>query len=571
MARAASPSPTLVKVPTGISGFDEITGGGVPLGRPTLVCGGAGCGKSLFSIEFLMRGIKDYNEPGVLFTFEETVDDIRKNVASLGFDVEKLCAQKKLVIDHVSLRREEIEENGEYDLEGLFIRIAHAVKQVKAKRLVLDTIETLFAGLRNEGILRGELQRLFSWLKERNLTTLITGERGTGQLTRHGLEEYVSDCVVLLDHRVQEQISTRRLRIVKYRGSTHGTNEYPFLIDETGLSVLPVTSVGMEHPVSNERIASGVPELDAMIGGKGIYRGSSLLVSGTAGTGKTSLGMHFSEASCRRGEKCLFFSFEESPLQLIRNAKSIGINLQPHVDKGLMQIHSSRPTTHGIEMHLLRMHKLIDEFKPSLVVLDPISSLAMAGSVDDSATLFVRLIDYLRKKEITSIFLHLTRGGPKEETQEGISSMVDTWLLARDVESNGERNRVLYVLKARGISHSNQLREFHITSKGIRLIPAYIGPNGVLTGTARLSQEARERTESQSAEDEIKRQELAFRHRRAAVEAQIASLRAGLMAEEEDFKRFATVQEQTRHQMALDREAMIRTRFSRHSLPPEQS
>lgn len=539
----------------------------MPQGRPTLVCGDAGCGKSLFAVEFLVRGITEFSEPGVLVTFEESVEDIRKNVASLGFDIDKLIKRKKLVIDHVTVRREEIDENGEYDLEGLFIRIAHAVNTVKAKRVVLDTLETLFSGLRNEAVLRSELQRLFHWLKSQGLTTVITGERGQGQLTRQGLEEYVSDCVVLLDHRVIGQISTRRLRIVKYRGTVHGTNEYPFLIDEEGISVLPITGTSMDHAISNERFSTGVPELDEMLGGKGLYCGSSTLLTGTAGTGKTSLGLHMAEAACERGEKVAYFSFEESPQQLIRNARTIGINLQKHVDEGRLLIHSARPTTSGLELHLVRMHKVVEKLKPSMVLVDPISNLSTAGTLDESTAILVRLMDYLRRNKISAVFTSLVTGGAAlEATNEGLSSMVDTWLLVRDVESSGERNRVLYVLKARGMAHSNQLREFLITPKGVRLIPAYLGLGGVLTGSARAAQETLELAEAKAAADELERQRLAIGHRRAALEAQIATLQATLAAEEQDFARVAGVHEARIKQAAADREAMSHGRAANRSI-----
>lgn len=567
MPRTSPPHPTLPKTPTGITGFDEITGGGVPSGRPTLVCGDAGCGKSLFAVEFLVRGALQYHEPGVLVTFEESADDIRKNVASLGFNIDSLVKRKKLVIDHVTVRREEIDENGEYDLEGLFIRIAHAVNTVKAKRVVLDTLETLFSGLRNEAVLRSELQRLFHWLKAQGLTTVITGERGSGQLTRQGLEEYVSDCVVLLDHRVIGQVSTRRLRIVKYRGTVHGTNEYPFLIDEEGISVLPITGASMDYAISSERFSTGVGELDEMLGGKGLYRGSATLLSGTAGTGKTSLSLHMAEAACLRGERVAYFSFEESPRQLIRNARTIGIELQKHVDSGRLVFHSSRPTTYGLELHLVRMHKQIEELKPSMVILDPISNLSAGGTVDDSTAILIRLMDYLRKKKISAVFTNLVGGAEAafEGTDQGLSSLVDAWVLVRDVESAGERNRVLYVLKARGMAHSNQLREFLITSKGVRLIPAYLGQGGVLTGSARQAQEAREAATVQTAADEMARQQMAMQHRRAAVEAQIATLRATLASEEQDLVRITSIHDDKVRQAATDRAVMTQGRRSNRS------
>jgi circadian clock protein KaiC len=551
----------LQKVPTGITGFDEIAGGGVPAGRPTLICGSAGCGKSLFATEFLVRGITEFGDPGVLMTFEETANDIKKNVASLGFHVTDLIAKKQLVIDHVQVDRNEIEENGEYDLEGLFIRLGHAIETIGAKRVVLDTIETLFAGLSNQAILRSEIRRLFGWLKERGMTTIITGERGDGTLTRQGLEEYVSDCVILLDHRVTGQISTRRLRIVKYRGSTHGTNEYPFLIDEEGISVLPLTLSGMDYDVSAGRISTGVPELDEMLGGKGFYRGSTILLSGTAGTGKSSMAAHLADAACKRGERCMIFSFEESPAQIVRNMKVIGINLEPYVRKGLLQFHSTRPTVHGLEMHLVRMHKMVEQFKPTVVVVDPVSNLQSAGNLDDSTNMLIRLIDFLRKKHITAFLISLSTGGKAlETTEEGLSSMVDTWLLLRDIETGGERNRLIYVLKSRGMAHSNQVREFLITSEGIKLKEVYLGAAGVLTGSARLNQEARERTEKQVAKEEWERKKLSLAHRRGAIEAQIEALRASYKTEEEEFARAAMESRRQKLEMENNRTAMAKSR-----------
>ncbi|HEY1171474.1 MAG TPA: circadian clock protein KaiC [Verrucomicrobiae bacterium] len=557
-------SDILKKVPTGITGFDEITGGGLPAGRPSLVCGSAGCGKSLFATEFLVRGALQYGEPGVLMTFEETAMDIRKNVASLGFNIANLIDRKKIYIDHVHVERSEIEENGEYDLEGLFIRLDYAIKMVGAKRVVLDTIETLFSGLSNQAILRSELRRLFGWLKERGMTTVITGERGDGALTRQGLEEYVSDCVVLLDHRVNGQISTRRLRVVKYRGSTHGTNEYPFLIDAEGMSVLPVTMAGMDYEVSNERIPSGVPELDQMLGGKGFYRGSSILLSGTAGTGKTSMSAHLAEATCKRGERCMYFSFEESPSQIMRNMKSINVDLRKYVDNGQLKFHSTRPTVHGLEMHLVMMHKMIEEFKPTVVILDPVSNMQSAGTLDDSTNMLIRLVDFLRKKKITGFMVTLTSGrSVMESTDEGLSSLVDTWLLLRDVEIGGERNRLLYVLKSRGMAHSNQVREFTITSKGIKLEDVYLGTEGVLTGSARLSQATKAEAEQKIAKDEMERKKMAIEHRRRAVEAQIEALRAGFKIEEEEYSRVAANSMARLKQVETDRLAMAAKRANK--------
>jgi circadian clock protein KaiC len=461
----------LPKTQTGIEGLDQITGGGLPKGRPTLVCGGPGCGKTLFAAEFLVRGAVQFGEPGAFITFEETGDELAQNVRSLGFDLDALVADKKLAIDHVRVERSEIEETGEYDLEGLFVRLGFAIDSVGAKRIVLDTLESLFGGFTNEALLRSELRRLFRWLKERGMTAVITGERGERSYTRQGLEEYVSDCVILLDHRVNEQVSTRRLRIVKYRGTTHGTNEYPFLIDDNGFSVLPLSGLQLDHSVSDERVSSGIAALDAMLDGKGYYRGTSVLVSGTAGTGKTSIAAYFAHETARRGERCLYLAFEESPRQLIRNMRSIGVDLEPFVKKGVLAIHSSRPTLHGLEMHLVQVHKMVARFEPAAVILDPISNFIDTSTALETQSMLMRLIDFLKGKGITALFTHLTGGArPAEATTVGVSSLIDTWLLLRDVEAGVERRRVLYVLKSRGMPHSNQVREFRLTSRGIELM-----------------------------------------------------------------------------------------------------
>jgi circadian clock protein KaiC len=459
----------IAKTPTGIRGFDIITGGGLPKGRPTLICGGPGCGKTLFGIEFLVQGAVQFNEPGVFVTFEETEEALATNVASLGFDLKKLISEKKLFVDYIKVERSEIQETGAYDLEGLFIRLDQALKISKAKRLVLDTIESLFSGLSNTAILRAEIRRLFHWLAEKGITVIITGERGEGTLTRQGLEEYVSDCVILLDHRVVGQVSTRRLRIVKYRGSHHGTNEYPFLIDSEGISVVPITSVSLGHIASSERVSSGIPRLDSMLGGKGYYRGSSILVSGTAGTGKSSVGAHFARASCKRGEKCLYFTFEESPSQIIRNMKSIGIDFAPLISSGHLMISASRPTMFGLEMHLAKMHKEISEFKPNVVIVDPITNLISAGSSDEVSLMLMRLIDTLKGDGITAVFTSLTQAGHIETSDVGVSSLMDTWIMLEDIRDRGERKRGIHVLKSRGMAHSNQIKEFLIGDKGIEI------------------------------------------------------------------------------------------------------
>ena len=525
----------LSKSPTGIDGFDQVTGGGLPAGRPTLICGGAGCGKTLFAISFLVHGATRFDEPGVFMSFEESGDELAQNVASLGFDLPGLVEKKKLVLDHVKIERREIEETGDYDLEGLFVRLGYSIDSIGARRVVLDTIESLFAGLANQSILRAELRRLFRWLKDRGVTAMITGERGEGTLTRQGLEEYVSDAVIVLDHRVTEQISTRRLRIVKYRGSAHGTNEYPFLIDEDGLSVLPVTSIGLTHDASSERISTGVARLDMMLGGRGYFRGSTILVSGTAGAGKSSLAAHFLDAACRRGERCLAFVFEESPQQVVRNMRSIGIDLQRWVERGLLEFHAARPSLHGLEMHLSRMHRAIDRFQPSVVVLDPVSSLLRVAQPTDVQATLTRLVDYLKLQGITALLTSLTHGRTEhEQTDVAISSIVDTWLLLIALELSGERNRGLYVLKSRGMDHSNQIREFLLTDRGVELVDVYAGPSGVLTGSARLTQEAQERAAALAQEHELERKERTLTRLRAAFEAELASLRAKFEAEQAD-------------------------------------
>jgi circadian clock protein KaiC len=460
----------LPKSPTGIPGLDEITGGGLPKGRPTLVAGSAGCGKTLFALEFLVNGAKEYDEPGVFVAFEENAEELAQNVASLGFNLKKLIKQKNLIIDSIRVEGSEFQEAGEYDLEGLFIRLGHAIDSIGAKRVVLDTVEVLFSALPNQAILRAELQRLFRWLKGKGVSAVITAERGEGTMTRFGLEEYVADCVILLDHRVNEQMSTRRLRIVKYRGTLHGTNEYPFLITKDGISVLPITSLGLDHQASSERISTGVKELDKMLGAKGYYRGSTILLSGTAGTGKSSLAASFVHAACKRGERCLYFAFEESTDQILRNMHSIGIELAPHVKKGLLQFHVARPTVYGLEMHLVTMYDLIKQYQPQVVILDPITDFFAVGSLGEVKAAMTRIIDFLKMNQVTAMFTsYTTEDEGFDQTVVGVSSLIDTWISLRNLENNGERHRGLFILKSRGMAHSRQIRSFELTNEGIKI------------------------------------------------------------------------------------------------------
>jgi len=551
----------ILKVPTGIVGFDEITDGGLPQGRPALVVGGAGSGKTLFAMEFLIRGAVKYNEPGVLVAFEETAEELAKNVTSLGFDVKSLEAEGRIIIDHLHIERSEIEESGEYDLEGLFIRIGLAIDTIGAKRVVLDTLEALFSGLSNEMILRSELRRLFRWLKEKGVTTVITAEQGNGRFTRHGMEEYVSDAVIFLDHRIENQLSTRRLRVVKYRGSSHGTNEYPFLIGKNGFEVLPITSLGLKHAVSRERVSTGVARLDTMLGGQGLYRGSTVLVSGTAGSGKTSLAAHFASAACERGEKCLFFAFEESESQILRNMCSIGIDLEPWVKNGLLRFESIRPSQYGLEMHLARMHQVIREFEPQVIVIDPITDLVALGSALEVKAMLVRLIDFLKSFQITALCTSLTTGGSAlEQSEVGISSLIDTWLLVREVEMNGERARGMYILKSRGMAHSNQIREFILTDHGVELVDVYLGPNGALMGSARLAQEANLAAEAEAQRQEVERQKIVLERKRKLIDAQIAALQAELAGEEAEFQKSLENTQHADQRTRQDRATIARLR-----------
>jgi circadian clock protein KaiC len=525
-ASSAAPH-QLRKVSSGISGLDDVLHGGMPQGRTTLVCGAAGCGKTLFGLQFLVRGAVDYGEPGAFIAFEERTEDLNANVSSLGFDLPALEAQGLLSIDHVEFNPRDLIENGHYDLEGLFLRVGLAIDAVGAKRVVIDTLEVLFGSLSDYGVVRSELQRLFAWLKERGVTAIITAERGENALTRHGLEEYVSDCVILLDHRVAEQVSTRRLRVVKYRGSKHGTNEFPFLIDAAGIAVLPLSSAKLDHAVSDHFISTGVPKLDVMLGGSGYYEGSTVLISGTAGAGKSTLSAHFADGVCRSGKRCLYFSFEESPAQILRNMRSVGLDLGRHEHAGTLRFIAARPTALGLEGHLALCFSALREFEPDAVVFDPISNFADVGTSHDAHAMLVRLVDGLKARGTTALFTSLTEAGSAlEGTATAISSIVDTWILVKTIESDGERNRGLYVLKSRGMPHSNQVREFVITSRGIDLVDVYVGEGRVLTGAARLAQEARDQLQRDARQGERRAQERLLERRRALHREQLARLEA---------------------------------------------
>ena len=532
----------LLKTPSGIAGLDEILGGGLPSGRPTLICGGAGCGKTLFGLTFLVEGALRHEEPGVLMCFEETEAELGKNMASLGYDLPDMIAAGRLAIDYVHIERSEIEETGAYDLDGLFVRLDYAIKTVGAKRVVLDTLEVLFSGMSDTGALRSELRRLFRWLKDRGMTAIITAERGEGSLTRHGLEEYVSDCVILLDHRVADQMATRRVRVVKYRGSAHGTSEYPFLIGARGIAVLPVTSLQLTHDAGEERVSTGIPDLDDMLGGDGYYRGSSVLISGTSGTGKTTIAAQFTDAACQRGERVLFFAFEESPLQLMRNMRKVGMDLSHWVNDGSLHITALRPTLCGLEMHLGRMHDDIESFNPSVVILDPVYNLKSASNSYEVHAMLLRLIDFLKRRGITALFTVIDCEGMRDANQESISSLMDTWVQVRTIESSGERNRGIFVLKSRGMNHSNQIREFILSDRGIQLRDVYLGLGGVVAGAARVAQEAQE----MAAETErlqmiaLKRREVERRGRQ--LQAQITSLQAELDAQDDELDVFTSRQ-----------------------------
>ncbi len=526
----------LPKSLTGIQGLDEITDGGLPQGRPTLIYGSAGSGKTLLGVEFLINGATKYNETGVLMTFEETAEEITQNVASLGWDIEQLVRDRKLLLDHVAVPVRDIDFSGSYDLEGLFIRLNSAIQEIGAKRVVLDTLEVLFSTMEHH-IVRSELRRLFSWLKSQGVTAIVTGELGSNNSTLQGIEEYVSDCVIRLEQRTIEDLATRHLQILKYRGSKHGSNEYPFLINEDGISVVPITSVGLNSGVSDERISSGVPRLDTMLGGLGYYRGSCILVTGKAGTGKTSLANYFASATCDRGERVLYLASDESPQQMLRNQRSIGLDLQPHIDQGLLRFESVRPTAYGLEMRLANIYNWVQEFQPYLVIIDPMSNLSTSNNIKQTKNFLMRLIDLFKSSQITVFFTDLlTVNGALEASEAGIPSLMDTWIELRTLENNGERNRALYILKSRGMQHSNQVREFVLNNQGIELLDVYLGESDFLIGSARIAQEAKDRMEKLNRCQELERKKRQLNQQQALLQVQITALQVQLVNEREDFE-----------------------------------
>ena len=553
----------LAKALTGIEGLDTITNGGLPKGRPTLVCGNTGCGKTLLAMEFLVRGASQFNEPGVFMAFEESTKDLMANVASLGFDLKGLINTKKIAIDYVYVDKDEILQAGEYNLDALFIRLGAAIDAIGAKRVVLDTIESLFSSLPNPAILRAEIRRLFRWLKDRGVTAIITGESGVETLSRQGLEEYVSDCVILLENIVDDQVSRRKLRIVKYRGSLHGTNEYPFLIDEDGISLIPITAARLNYQAVLGRVSSGIERLDSMLGNKGFYRGSSILISGTSGTGKTSFLSHFANTACKRGERVLYFSFEESPSQICRNMKSIGMDLDFWEKKGLLKLESTRPFQFGLDMHLIIIQKMVNTFNPHVIIMDPITSFSDDRNPNQVKRILMKLVDFLKAKGVTAMFSSLTASGASPESSHvGISSLIDSWILLRDIESNGERNRGLYILKSRGMAHSNQVREFLITNIGVELIDVYSGVAGVLTGGARLSMLAKEKAQEIQMQEEVELRHFDLENKRNVLDAKIAAMRAEFAAQEAANIKLIAQEKLRSGQLSVDKTAMEKMRKS---------
>ncbi len=547
----------LSKALTGITGLDDITFGGLPRNRPTLVAGGAGSGKTMFAMEFLVHGAMDCGEPGVFVSFEENIGELKKNFISLGFDLDELINEKKLIIDNVVIERGLIEEAGEYDLEALFIRLGYAIDSIGAKRVALDTIEVLFAGLQNQAVIRSEVLRLFRWLKDRGITAVVTGERGDRTLTRYGLEEYIADCVISLDNRVEKQLATRRLRILKYRGSQHGADEYPFLIGKDGITIFPITSLKTDYKMSRGRVSTGITRLDGMFGGKGYFRGSAVLVSGTAGTGKSSIAAYFVDAACRRGEKCLYFAFEETADQVIRNMGSIGLDLEQWVKKGLLKFHITRPSLYGLETHLVLMEDSIKKFEPLNVVVDPVTDFVEVGGSREVKSMLTRLNDLVKSKGITVIYTDLLRGDLMAEKPEMfISSLIDTWILVRNIEYNGERNRGLTVLKSRGMAHSNQIREFVMTDNGIDLIDPYIGPAGVFMGSAKLSQVIKDNAVQLEVMQDMDYKKRTLNEKRKELEAKITALKAEYKAEENEIEKSIEQAQQNIGVKSKDRELL---------------
>ena len=553
--------PPLPKALTGIEGLDIITEGGLPKGRASLICGSTGTGKTLLAMEFLLNGAREYNEPGVFMAFEESTNDLIANVASIGFDLKGLIASKKVVVDFVYIDRDEIVEAGEYNLDARFIRLGAAIDSIGAKRVILDTIESLFSSLPNPAVLRAELRRLFRWLKEKGVTAVITAEGGTDTLSRQGIEEYVSDCVINVSISIEERVASRKLRIVKYRGSSHGSNEYPFVIDGEGFSLIPITSARLEHKVSLARVSSGIPRLDTMLGGAGFYHGSVIMISGTSGTGKTTFMAHFADAACRRNERVVYFSFEESPDQIIRNMSSVGLNLEQWVKKGLLVIESRRTTQCGLDMHLVLAQNLIAGHAPKVVILDPVTSFLDIANSSDVKRIVMKFVDHMKSHGITTMFGSFTPSGlPSEVSVVNISSLIDSWILLRDLENNGERNRGVYILKSRGMNHSNQVREFLISDHGVEICDVYIGTGGVATGGARLNMLAQEKALGIKLQEEIELRQFDLENKRNVLDSKIAAMRAEFAAQEASNLKMIAQDKNRRTQVSADRTAMGKVR-----------
>lgn len=551
----------LAKCPTGIEGLDTLTNGGLPRNRLTLICGSAGSGKTSLGIEFLVQGIIKYDEPGLFITFEEKPQEIIENAASIGFDLEDLINKKKLFIEYIPVQEEEVMQSGDYTLEALFIRFEQVITSIAVKRVTLDTLDSIFASLGNTPVLRAEIYRLFNWLKQKNITSLVTSEAGITTLSRNGLEEYISDCVISLRTNIVSEVLTRFLRVVKYRGSKHGTNEYPFLITDIGINLFPITSNYLNNIVSTEFVSTGVKELDEMMDNKGYYRGSTVLVTGTAGTGKSSLAAVFSNSICQTGERCIYFTFEEMINQILRNMSSVNLNLQQWIDKDLLKFYAYRSPTYGLETHLLTIQNVIKEFKPHAVIIDPITNFDLIGTELEIKSMMTRLIDFLKAQQITALFTSLaTTIDPREQTEIGISSLIDSWLVLQNLEQAGERTRGITILKSRGIAHSNQIREFIITSNGIKLEKIYVGPNGILTGSARLDQEEQEKLHLLLQEKETLRRKKLLEHKKALLEAKIMALKSEFDADVEEIESLIMKEEIQNKRILETRSAMAKRR-----------